>query len=157
MLPVVLYFLNLPNGTFSTGAYASMMASTGVGGEGSQVANKEGFVNGFKEIIDATYDAKAREAMEGKTGSLKGKYGPISNKQFNLYRVKMSCCAADAVPIPIIVVSEENITHVRPADWVEVEGKITFQNVRGKYVAVLYLKSADQVKSIPPLPPYGLD
>jgi uncharacterized membrane protein YcgQ (UPF0703/DUF1980 family) len=82
-----------------------------------------------------------------------------SDKEFKLYRVKINCCAADAVPLQVHIICADNITRFKPQQWVEVEGQIQFRKVAGtnKYLAVMMLKSADQVKGIPPKPDYSLD
>jgi hypothetical protein len=161
MLPIVLYFLNMPNSTFSAEAYGRMMSSTQTEGGTAAIANKEGLVLGFKELTNAAHDKVTRTALEGQTGHLTGMYQPAkdNDKQFTLFRVKMSCCAADAVPVGVVIVCEENITLFQPRDWVEVEGQIQFHKLRGqeKWVPVLYLKSANQVKSTAPQSDYGLE
>jgi len=159
MLPIVLYFLNLPNSSFSADFIKKNLPSGELEGGGT-VSSKEGVVLGFKELARAAGDSRARNAMEGKTGRIKGIYAPIGNdKQFTLYRVKINCCAADAVPVPVRIVSDENITNIRPKEWVDVEGQIQFRKPVGSenYLPVLYVKSAKQVKPIAPLPDFSLD
>jgi hypothetical protein len=159
MLPIVLYFLNLPNSTFSQEWFSKHMEGGKIEGSDPNVKAKEGLVLGFKELANAAYYPKTREAMEGQTGKLTGMFSPISAKEFTLFRVKMTCCAADAIPVEVRIVCDENITTVNPKDWVEVEGQIQFRKLvgRDKYLPVLYLKSADQVKRIPPQSDYGLE
>jgi hypothetical protein len=135
------------------------MLTTGDIETSGTVASKEGVVLGFKELSNAAYDPKAREAMQGKNGLIAGMYSPRgSDKQFTLFRLNMNCCQADAVPVEVFIVSEENITRIKPQQWVEVEGKIEFHKIRGrgeKYVPVLRLDSADRVK--PTTPRVGLE
>jgi hypothetical protein len=158
MLPIVLYFLNLPNSTFSAEWYGSHM-SRGALAEGGPVAAKEGMVLGFKELANAAYFPETRQAMEGKTGKLTGMFSPVSGKEFTLFRVKMTCCAADAIPVEVRIISDENIIAPNRGDWVEVEGQIQFRELVGykKYMPVLFLKSADQVKKVPAQSDYGLE
>lgn len=159
MLPIVLYFLNLPNSSFSADFMKKNMPVGELEGGGA-VTSKEGVVLGIKELARAAGDSKSRTAMEGKTGRIKGIYATLGNdKQFMLYRVKINCCAADAVPVPVRIISDENITNIRPKEWVDVEGQIQFRKMVGgeSYIPVLYVKSAKQVKPIAPLPDFGLD
>jgi uncharacterized repeat protein (TIGR03943 family) len=160
MLPIALYFLNLPNSTFSAATYASIMSHDQINLGTTSVASKEGLVLGFKELANAVYDEGTMKAMQGKTGRLKGMYSPLGNdKQFTLFRVRMTCCAADAMPVGVVIVSDENITRIRPKDWVEVEGQIQFHKPPGKKdpVPVLYVKSASQVKPTAPLSDFSFD
>jgi uncharacterized repeat protein (TIGR03943 family) len=160
MLPIVLFFLNLPNSSFSAMAYEHMMPGEKIEGGAAAVDKKEGLVLGFKELASAAYDPVTRLKMQGQTGRLKGMYSPLgTDKQFTLFRVKMSCCAADAIPVRVLIVCDENITQIRPKEWVEVEGQIQFHKPPGQkeYIPMLYLKSRDQVKSTAPLSDYSYD
>jgi len=160
MLPIVLYFLNLPNSSFSADWAERNTEKTPFEGTTGMVENKEGLVLGFKELANAAYYPDLRQELEGKTGRLKGMFSPLgSDKEFTLMRLKMNCCAADVVPVQVRIISEENVTRFKPQAWVEVEGQIQFRKLVGRnsYMAVLMLKSADQVKAIPPLPDYSVD
>jgi hypothetical protein len=158
MLPIALYFLNLPNSSFSQETIARMLTSDAVEGPATSLSSREGTVLGFKELSTAAYYPDTRAAMEGKTGRLAGMYSPRGmDKQFTLFRLKINCCQADAVPEEVLIVCDENITRFTHGNWVEVEGQIQFRKLvgRDKYLAVLYLKSADQVK--PTQPRVGLE
>jgi uncharacterized membrane protein YcgQ (UPF0703/DUF1980 family) len=160
MLPIVLYFLNMPNSTFSAEAYGHMMSTAQTEDSGAPVVKKEGLVLGFKELTNAAHDKTTRDALEGQTGRLAGMYQTgDGDKRFTLFRVKMSCCAADAIPVGVLIVCEENITRFQAKQWVEVEGQIQFHKLRAqeKWVPVLYLKSASQVKATAPQSDYGLE
>jgi uncharacterized repeat protein (TIGR03943 family) len=166
MIPVALFFFNLPNGAFSADAYSHMMSNVEIEGGAKTVASKAGPVLGlgFKELSNAARDSVTRSQLEGKTGRLTGMYqpSPQSQKTFTLFRVKMSCCAADAIPVGVVIACDENITQF-PANtkqWVEAEGQIQFLKARGQnnFIPVLYMKSAKMVKPIdPPASEYGLD
>jgi hypothetical protein len=160
MLPIVLFFLNLPNSSFSAATYQKMLEGVPFEGKPTVVESKDGVVLGFKELANAAYDPVTREAMQFKTGRLTGMYSPQgSDKQFTLFRVKMSCCAADAIPVKVMIISDQNITRIQPKDWVEVEGQIQFLKPPGQkeFIPVLYVKSADQVKPTTPLSDYSYD
>jgi hypothetical protein len=157
LLPIVLYFLNLPNQTFS--AEFMVKGADAIEGGATEVAHKEGLVLGFQELANAANYPTTREALEGQMGRLSGKYSPISDNEFTLFRVKMTCCAADAIPVQVRIICAQKITRLTPGQPVEVEGQIQFHKVAGreKYIPVLFLKSAEQVKPIASVPDYGLD
>ncbi len=157
MLPIVLYFLNLPNSSFSTGHFEFDRQK--VNSDIVTLDDKGGPILdlGFKELSNAAHFPETRQELEGKSGRLKGMYSPLgSDKEFTLFRVKMNCCAADAIPLEVRIISAENITRIPEKQWVEVTGQIQFRKIEGKdkYLPVLQLKSADQVRKIAPLGEY---
>jgi uncharacterized repeat protein (TIGR03943 family) len=159
LLPLVLYLLHLPNSSLagidafqSAQGEARELEDTGQ----HQDAGSKGEISlGFKELSNAVYNPQQREYFEGHVGKLRGMYWPLAGeKEFTLFRVKMTCCAADAIPLEVRILSPENLTKLQPKQWVEVKGQIQFRKLAGKdkYVPVLQLKSADDVKPIPPQP-----
>ena len=156
MLPIVLFFLGLPNSGFSEGRFAIGKETVDPSATRLQDKGGKAVELGFKELSNAALIPSARDELEGRTGILRGQYSPKSDKQFTLFRVKMNCCAADAIPLQVPIISPENLTRLKPQEWVEVEGQIQFRKVEGsdKYLPVLLLKSADQVRKIDPLPQY---
>jgi len=86
-------------------------------------------------------------------------FSPLDNpKEFTLFRVKINCCAADAIPVGVRIIAPENVTRFKAKEWVEVQGQIQFLKLvgRDKFIPVLMLKSADQVKPTAALPDYAL-
>jgi len=156
MLPIVLFFLGLPNSGFSANRFSIGKESVDESATRLQDKGGKAVELGFKELTNAALIPSAREELEGRTGILRGQYSPKSDKQFTLFRVKMNCCAADAIPLQVPIISPENLTRLKPQEWVEVEGQIQFRKVEGsdKYLPVLLMKSADQVRKIDPLPQY---
>ncbi|MGA1823587.1 MAG: hypothetical protein ACMUIP_02910 [bacterium] len=86
-----------------------------------------------------------RFVAEGEAFSGKG----VPEGYFLLFRWFISCCAADAEPIGIIV-HREAIKNPDKISWVRVEGHLKMQTIEGK--SVTYIE-ADTVKEIPALPP----
>ncbi|HTK77133.1 MAG TPA: hypothetical protein VL371_17840 [Gemmataceae bacterium] len=156
MLPIVLFFLGLPNSGFSANRFSIGKESVDESATRLQDKGGKAVELGFKELTNAALIPSAREELEGRTGILRGQYSPKSDKQFTLFRVKMNCCAADAIPLQVPIISPENLTRLKPMEWVEVQGQIQFRKVEGgdKYLPVLLMKSADQVRKIDPLPQY---
>jgi uncharacterized membrane protein YcgQ (UPF0703/DUF1980 family) len=156
MLPVVLYFLNLPNSGFSSTYYERGMkvgveAGTFdvVQGEKVDVVNLE-----FKELERAAYTPASRQGYEGKFARIKGQFMPSgSDKMFSLVRFKITCCAADAVPLNVVIMlnpeSPESISDIKALQWVNVTGKIQFRKRkdREEYVSVLLVPSREQIQS----------
>jgi hypothetical protein len=158
MLPIVLYFLNLPNSSFSAERWGDL-GSTKLEGDVKRIEGKDGKVInlGFKELSNAALIPSQREYYHGQTGRISGMYSPLgSDKEFTLFRVKMNCCAADAIPLEVRIFSQENLTRLTPKEWVEVEGQIQFQKVAGrdKFLPVVLVESADHVRKIPPQSDY---
>lgn len=119
------------------------------------VAGKEGptLTLGFQELSEAAYRPNMRQYFEGRNGRLKGLFWPLgSNKEFTLFRMKMTCCASDAIPLKVQIISPEDVTGLTPRDWVEVTGQIQFRKVpeTGEYIPVLQMKSRDDVKKTDP-------
>ena len=137
--------------SYITGTSASLEQIPGL----QEMANKGDIVLDFKELPIKAADPEARASMEGKTGVLTGMYSKIGNdKEFSLYRLKMTCCAADTIPLEARMVCQENLIGYSARDWVEVKGQIQFHKVkdRDKYIPVMLIKSADDVKKVPPQP-----
>lgn len=161
MIPIALFLLNFPNSSFSAEKFGRDLQTGVIEGPTSAIADKGQAYNlGFKELTTAAFYPDQRAELEGKTGRLRGMFNRLNNdKEFTLFRVKMNCCAADAIPVGVRIISNENITRFDPKQWVEAEGQIQFHKLVGqdKYLPVLIVKSADDVKSIPPQPDYGLE
>lgn len=151
MLPVVLFFLNLPNKGFGTAYLKASLAGTELADTGGPTVEKEGFILRFDELDLARTRRASRELFEGQTARLKGKFNPISDKQFTLYRLNMKCCGADAVPLKVQIIAPEPVLF-SPGDWITVEGRIHFQKLPDKdeYVPVIRLDEIEQVR--PALP-----
>ncbi|MHB1422861.1 MAG: TIGR03943 family putative permease subunit [Gemmataceae bacterium] len=130
LLPVVLYFLNLPNQGFSADAGGAALNDMALNAAAS-VASKGRVEVGFGELQQASLTQESRDYYKGMTVTLTGQYSGNDPKRFGLTRFKMACCAADAVPLKaIIMVNDESSERVDPDryrnKWVEVTGRILF-------------------------------
>lgn len=102
---------------------------------------------GFKELERAAFNAAARQAYEGMTVSLRGQFVPRTPKAFSLIRVKITCCAADAIPLNVVITLDANspdtVADLQPMTWIEVVGQVTFHKRpdRDEYLPVLYVAS----------------
>ena len=59
---------------------------------------------------------------------VKGQLNRVSEKEYTLFKLKMTCCAADTIPLKARIKSEVVIpaSQFRPQEWVTVEGKLQF-------------------------------
>ncbi len=114
---------------------------------------------GFKDLERAAFSAATRQAFEGMTVRLRGQFVPRTPKAFSLIRVKINCCAADAIPLNVVITldpsSPDNVSDIERMAWVEVVGTVTFSKRpdRDEYVPVLMVHSrAEGIKPTAPEP-----
>jgi hypothetical protein len=127
LLPTLLFVLNLPSEGFG-----GKDVSSDVNGPEGEVADK-GFAPelGFKQLEMAALTPETRAENTGKTVKLIGKYAGSDDKRFSLTRYKMTCCAADSVPINAVIMVDPNAKErLDPRKlrnkWVEVTGQVQF-------------------------------
>lgn len=104
----------------------------------------------FKELERAAYSQATRQYYEGKIGKVKGQFVPTSNSRvFSLTRFKITCCAADAIPLNVTIRldSQESLADITPLQWVEVKGQIQFQKRkdRDEYASVLVVQAKSDI------------
>ena len=128
LLPIVLFFLNVPNEVFSNVKGVDLSQF----GEVGSVAEKGiDFNVGFLQLEMASMTQESRNHYEGKTVRLIGKYVGEEEKRFSLIRFKINCCAADAVPLNAVMMvdpnSPEKLAWKKYANkWVQVTGRVHF-------------------------------
>jgi uncharacterized membrane protein YcgQ (UPF0703/DUF1980 family) len=116
----------------------------------------------FNALQGAAYTPSSRQYYAGKVVQLVGQYGQVRNdRTFTLVRFKMTCCAADAQTLPVLIMldpqSPENLSHLKALEWVKVTGRIEFKKRtdRDEYVTVLIVASAKDIQGTdPPSNPY---
>ncbi len=99
------------------------------------------------DLLFAADDDTLRPQMEGRTAEMIGQFMPAkedaSGRRFQLVRMFMVCCAADARPVAVTVEKPADATLRAPMDklaelgWVRVTGKVEFPLENGRRVAVL--------------------
>lgn len=105
----------------------------------------------FKELERAALNAGARDHYTGRRGRLKGQFSPSAkDKVFTLIRLKMTCCAADVIPLQAKIEAPESVAQYQANEWVEVEGKIRFDKGPDKFIPVLTILSMDKLKKSTP-------
>src|SRR5262249_21851976 len=96
---------------------------------------------GFNDLNDAAYDEKKRQSLEGQAVTIEGKLNRISDRQFTLYRLKMTCCAADAVPLKVRMIAPQALSGYQDHQWVRVTGRLELLEVSSggttKYVPIV--------------------
>jgi len=116
----------------------------------------------FTEITKMSYTPEGRKYYDGRIARMIGQYAPGNDQNtFNLARVKITCCAADAIPLNVIVMRDpslqENLEKLSANVWVEVTGRLQFRKRkdRDEYVTLLLVSSPKDVQEVPPPPdPY---
>jgi uncharacterized membrane protein YcgQ (UPF0703/DUF1980 family) len=157
LLPVVLFFLNLPpSHGFSADYLRKQIASDplenndlmDLATRGNEVLHLQ-----FTELDQAAAYPDKREFYEGKIGLLKGQYLPGNNdRECSLVRLKIFCCAQDVIPLRVKILAPESLGVFKPMEWVEVEGQIQFRKRKGRdeFVPVLQLRSAADIRPTQP-------
>lgn len=162
-IPIFLYFLGLPRagltgnekdrlnqGTLQQGPKRLALAALAGGPALTKALRKtepQRLTLRFKELTEAAAIPSRHEIYEGDIGVLRGQYIPMKgDREFTLLRVNMTCCAADQVMLEIRIEAPDAIQGIRPEQWVQVEGLISFQqNEKGKWIPVLTLRSNDDI------------
>lgn len=103
----------------------------------------------FNELNDAAFDADKRKALTGQTAILEGKFNRLGDKEFTLYRLKMTCCGPDAVMLKVRILAPQ-VPQAKEGEWVRVKGVIRFIKAPGqeRYTPVLMIN--DIAKDIEP-------
>ena len=130
LLPVAIYFVVPLEALSSTGGSAIDVDPPP--SPGGKMDKKVDDSITFQQLELAALYPENRSLYEGKTVRIVGQCVPKDDRTFTLRRYKISCCAADAVPLNAVIVvdpdSKEGID-VRTAlrgKWVEVTGRVQF-------------------------------
>ena len=137
LLPVALFFLGIPREGYNSGQDISKTAGdltlAGVAEKGEEIHPFS-----FPQLEQAAAYPANRSEYEGTLVRVTGKYVGSDPKRFTLVRYRMTCCAADAVPLNAIIAIDpkwdKSLDYNRYRDrWVEVVGRLTFKAVPGAY------------------------
>lgn len=135
--------------TFSSPVDSDLPGESGTPVDGSMMdpslylkKNAEGYI--IAETVDLLYAASEegmRADFENKNVEVKGQFlsartGNPSGDRFQLMRLFVMCCAADARPVAITVQAKPD-TRFPEMTWVKVLGKATFPVEGGRHVAVI--------------------
>jgi uncharacterized membrane protein YcgQ (UPF0703/DUF1980 family) len=204
VFPVALYFLGLPNATYSKERQLRMLGQESAMGaellqqlaqeaevveekqlsdgriermlqtktglrlreirqaDGSQpqleILGGEGRRMRFNDLNDAAFDPAKRESLQGQTAILEGRFRRLGDKEFTLFRLKLTCCAADTVPLRVRIVVPQALSGFNDFDWVEVKGQIQFVKVpnQERYLPVILVADITDVRKTEPKGEYEL-
>lgn len=144
-----------PSGTTSPFLASSMPPLTAADIEKSHRKTPEGYLEfNLMELFFATGDRELQPLIDGLKVQTEGRW--IEEKQRNpkgtrkrLYRLFITCCAADSRAIPIILEFGKSPPELPENDWVKVSGVMRFPLEEGEIQPVLVVDSAAAAE-----PPY---
>jgi len=115
----------------------------------------------FGEMATFAYSPERRRAYQGRTARMVGQFAGSDPNNFDLVRVKITCCAADAIPLGVKVMRDPSLKQdleQMPANtWVQVTGRMQFgkRKDREEYVTLLLVSSPKDVQPVAaPADPY---
>ncbi len=92
------------------------------------------------DLLFSAEDDSMRGAFEGKTVEVIGQFLPVKDSttgRFQMVRMFMVCCAADARPVAVIAEKAPGDPKVAEMGWARVTGKITFPVEDGRRLPIL--------------------
>jgi uncharacterized repeat protein (TIGR03943 family) len=101
----------------------------------------------FNELNEAAFDADKRKSYTGQTAILEGRFNKLTDKEFTLFRLKMTCCGADAVPLKVRIIAPQ-VPAASQGEWVRVKGVIRFLKVPGqeRYTPVIVVADIKDIE-----------
>jgi len=105
----------------------------------------------FNDLNEAAIDADKRKAYTGQTALMEGRFKRLGDKEFTLFRLKMTCCGADTVPLKVRIIAPQAVNGFNDFDWVKVKGVIQFIKAPGqeRYTPVLVLGDITDLQTAP--------
>jgi hypothetical protein len=173
LIPVILFALGLPRKGFVSDSRFSadreakannpkrLALSTLVGGAALSPALRKLEPQtrrlAFKELSTVAGSPARQELFEGDIGIIRGQFKAMRDgggTSFTLYRMNMTCCAADAIPLEVRIESPDGqgLQSIREGDWIQVKGTITFQRLeeKKKWIPVIVLTSNEDITPATP-------
>ena len=149
--PLLLYFMNLPNGKMSAAWLSSQLGKAPEIGVLGAVTESGTADTSFDQLSKAEYDPGVRALLDGKRVQLSGKVQMYNEKKFTLFTMKMNCCAADQVPLKAVIISEYAIPGIVPMQDYRVGGVIQFAETPGKngqFTTIIRVNGSDDLTPI---------
>jgi uncharacterized repeat protein (TIGR03943 family) len=132
LFPIVLFIWGQPNKGFSDEWINERLGSASEIGERKALAAKAGGRKfSFDELNAFANNAEKRESEEGKTATVKGQFKKIGDREATLFRLKMTCCAADTIPLKARIITDSSLGTIANNAWVEVTGQLQFVQMPG--------------------------
>lgn len=161
LLPIVLFFLNLPNEALGENYILRQLPKVQLADDGlipMPVKPEPPEVVPLPSLIDHGYSAAARQAWDGRIVKVAGQFVPgDSPQQFTVARLRIICCAADVGVLWTRVIAPESIVGFNAMEWIDVEGQLQYRKTSDgkRYVPVIQLRSDQDVRRVdPPANPY---
>jgi hypothetical protein len=152
--PVGLFLIGVPNSGFSQDYIRILVGGDdALTGDVAAVAHRNGTVASLNELSAAAHDEGARERLTGQTAVLVGRVRVIDARQFTLFRLKMTCCAADVVPLKVrIVLRSGTLGGFYDFDWVEMKGRVQFAQAPNsdRYIPVIVVEDVQDIRRTEP-------
>jgi hypothetical protein len=154
-VPIVLFFLGLPNAGFSQEWIERRLGTAVDLGDVKDVEAKVGGVQtlDFAEMNLAAHDESKRAAYQGQTVRVKGQLQKVKDREYRLFKLKINCCAADTIPLEARILTNF-VTQFNNYDWVTVEGVMQFVGVedrgRTRYIPVIRVTKVDGIQKAQP-------
>jgi len=131
-----------PASTTTTAAPATIPPAT--------ASNGQPLVTDIPGVMAFTDSDQQRLSMDGKSVQLVGQYYPAKDGEYEVVRLYMYCCAADASPISIPV--QDDLPGEKQEDWIQITGTVRFRQHLGQWEP--YLVSPSILKCSAPSDPY---
>lgn len=114
--------------------------------EAQHPANSDGYRTfPLMELFFSSADPEMRALIEGMPVVTEGRLVPDPEKpeeQFRLYRLFITCCAADSRPVPIIARFPDGAPEVESNSWISLSGTMTFPDEGEGHLPVLVVDFA---------------
>lgn len=149
--PVALFFMGVPNAGFSQDRINKLLGRDESLGDVNlaEVARKDGTVLSFNDLNDAAMNEDKRRIFEGQTALLEGRFKRLGDKEFSLVRLKMTCCAADTIPLKVRIITPYALSGFNDLEWVSVKGQIQFISLPGgRYIPVIKVAENTDVQKL---------
>jgi uncharacterized repeat protein (TIGR03943 family) len=120
--------------------------------EAQHPANSDGYRTfPLMELFFSSADPEMRELVGGMPVVTEGRLVPdpdSDKEQYRLYRLFITCCAADSRPVPIIARFPDGAHEVEPNSWISLSGTMTYPDEGEGHLPVLVVDFA-QVTEAP--------
>jgi hypothetical protein len=176
LVPIILFLLGLPNKGPAAKAIEQHVDSTrelaGFAGIVAAPPELSGHIASWVaalyltdgEVQEVSYkDLEAystmrdeeREEKRGKPVRVRGQFAPSPNSDhiFTLVRFRIQCCAADAIPMQVPIVTRDKLSgrsDLNVNDWVKVTGIVDFQKTGNRTFTLLRVQDLRNVERCAP-------
>ncbi len=152
--PLLLFCLGLPNKGFSEEWYKRRLGTEvalNLDDKGVESKGGDAIVFTFDELNASTNDEAKRTQYQGHTVRVKGQLQKINSTEYTLFRMKMTCCAADTIPLKARI-KTPFVSPIPDFQWVTAEGVLQYVELPGQkqYIPVIRVKDAAGLQKASP-------